>query len=160
VEARSNVGTVSFGTTSVTGCVEAVRVGGAVDATQRPKASLRIPVASLRSGNALYDAELHTRLAVHRYPVVDVELDEAQAVGGARYKVAGRVTLHGVTCTLVGGVTLTLEGNRLEVTGEEVIDIRQFGIELPTVLMLRIYPEVRVRLQLLAHEDERVLEGA
>ena len=35
---------------------------------------------------------------------------------------------------------------RLVVTGDHVFDIRDFDIVSPTVLMLRIYPDVRVRL--------------
>jgi hypothetical protein len=36
---------------------------------------------------------------------------------------------------------------RLVVRGEQVVDIRDFGIASPTVLMLRIYPDVVVGLQ-------------
>ena len=35
---------------------------------------------------------------------------------------------------------------RLIITGEQVFDIRDFAVPSPTVLMLRIYPDVRVRL--------------
>ena len=38
-------------------------------------------------------------------------------------------------------------------TGEEVVDIRDFGIASPTVLMLRIYPDVRVRLHVEAEPE-------
>jgi len=34
------------------------------------------------------------------------------------------------------------------VIGEHVFDIRDFDVATPTVLMLRIYPDVRVELQL------------
>ena len=42
-------------------------------------------------------------------------------------------------------VEVRLDG-RLVITGEQVFDIRDFAIPSPTVLMLRIYPDVRVRL--------------
>ena len=45
---------------------------------------------------------------------------------------------------------------RLVITGEQVFDIRDFAIPSPTVLMLRIYPDVRVRLHAEAElEEER-----
>ena len=38
-------------------------------------------------------------------------------------------------------------------TGDQVFDIRDFGIESPTVLMFRIYPDVTVRLHVEAACD-------
>jgi len=40
------------------------------------------------------------------------------------------------------------------ITGEQVFDIRDFAIPSPTVLMLRIYPDVRVRLHAEAESEE------
>ena len=40
------------------------------------------------------------------------------------------------------------------ITGEQVLDIRDFAIPSPTVLMLRIYPDVRVRLQVEAEPED------
>ena len=37
---------------------------------------------------------------------------------------------------------------KLVIRGEQVVDIRDFGIASPTVLMLRIYPDVVVGLQI------------
>jgi len=154
VEARSNVGAVSFGSTELNGVIEAVRAGDGIDTDSRPCAHLTVPLASLTSGNALYDAELQQRLAVQRFPVVTIELDEARAVGGSHYRVSGRVTLHGVTATLSGGVTLSFpEPDAVLITGEQVVDIRDFEIDLPSVLMLRIYPDVKVSLHLMARES-------
>jgi hypothetical protein len=36
----------------------------------------------------------------------------------------------------------------LHVVGEHVFDIRDFDVAAPTVLMFRIYPDVRLELQL------------
>ena len=43
---------------------------------------------------------------------------------------------------------------RLVVTGEQVFDIRDFDVPSPTVLMLRIYPDVRVHLHVEAELEE------
>lgn len=154
VEARSNVGPVSFGTTQISGLIEVVRSGDQIDTALRPSAKLIVPLASLTSGNALYDAELQKRLAVQRFPDVTIELAEAEAGGGTDYHVTGTVTIHGVTSTLHGGVTLSFpEDDAVLITGEHVIDVRDFDIDVPSVLMLRIYPDVKVSLQLLARES-------
>jgi polyisoprenoid-binding protein YceI len=154
VEARSNVGTVSFGTTQVNGVIEAVRTDDHIDTDTRPCAHLTIPLDALTSGNALYDAELQQRLAVQRYPVVTLELTEAEHLGASDYRASGRVTIHGMTSTLAGGVTLTFpEPDAVLVVGEQVVDIRDFDIELPSVLMLHIYPDVKVSVHLLARRQ-------
>jgi hypothetical protein len=47
----------------------------------------------------------------------------------------------------------------LVVRGEQVIDIRDFGVASPTVLMLRIYPDVAVGLQIEAELGEQGSPG-
>jgi len=45
---------------------------------------------------------------------------------------------------------------KLVVTGEQAFDIRDFGVASPSVLMLRIYPDVKVHLHVEATlEDDR-----
>ena len=64
-----------------------------------------------------------------------------------RYRLAGGLTFHGVTRPVDGTVSVDVASDRrLVVTGEQVFDIRDFDVPSPTVLMLRIYPDVRVRL--------------
>ena len=54
-----------------------------------------------------------------------------------------------------GTVSVELAPNdRLVVTGEQVFDIRDFDVPSPTVLMLRIYPDVRVHLHVEANLEE------
>jgi polyisoprenoid-binding protein YceI len=154
VEARSNVGVVRFGTTALDGTIEAVTDGHHLDTTGTCHARLTVPLSGLTSGNALYDAELQQRLAVQRYPNVLVELAHAAPIGQSDHHVAGRVTLHGVTAELEGDVRITQpDPGTVLVKGDSVIDIREFEISLPSVLMLRIYPEVTVSLHLLARVD-------
>jgi hypothetical protein len=45
---------------------------------------------------------------------------------------------------------------RLVVRGEQVVDIRDFGVASPTVLMLRIYPDVEVGLQVEANLESPI----
>ncbi len=151
VEARSNVGLVSFGTTQIAGDIEAFEVGQSLDTRRECAARLVVPLASLSSGNALYDAELQKRLSARLFPDVVVELVEAAPLSPAEHHVSGRFTLHGVTAVLQGDVRITRPDlESILIRGESVIDIRDFGIPVPSVLMLRIYPDVKVSLQLVA----------
>ena len=64
----------------------------------------------------------------------------------ARYHLEGALTFHGVTRPVHGTVSVeAVADHHLIITGEQVFDIRDFVIPSPTVLMLRIYPDVRVR---------------
>ena len=45
------------------------------------------------------------------------------------------------------------------IRGEQVVDIRDFGLVSPTVLMLRIYPDVVVGLQVEAELEEQGTTG-
>jgi len=155
IEARSTVGPISFGALGITGWVEADVAGGDVAAGQTPAAWAQIPVTGLRSGNRLYDAELLRRIDAPRFPYVVLDLDDCTPVGvGGRFRLRGAATLHGVTRPLEGTVVAHLtDDGALVVSGEQAVDIRDFAIDSPTVLMLRIYPDVTVRLQLEARWD-------
>lgn len=149
VAARSSVGPVSFEAPGVTGWVDAtVRDDGSVDLDSKPAAELEVDVAALRSGNAAYDAELARRIDSRRHPSARVRLDRAAAAGGAnRFELLGDLAFHGVERTVYGTVEVEQPRARvLRVTGEQVIDIRDFGLTSPSILRMRIYPDVRVLL--------------
>jgi PadR family transcriptional regulator, regulatory protein PadR len=155
VDVRSTVGPLSFGALGITGAVEAAVGGGTLVSDVPPSARLHIDVSGLRSGNSLYDVELARRIDARRFPSAVVELGECTAVGpGARYRLRGSVTFHGVTRSCEGTVQVEASANRLIVTGEQTFDMRDFAMASPTVLMLRIYPDIRVRLHVEAELDE------
>lgn len=155
IEARSTVGPISFGALGVTGSVEVDVAAGQIVGGNLPTARVEIPVGELRSGNRLYDAELMRRIDAKKFPCVGLDLADCTALGvGNRFRLGGSATLHGVTRPLEGSVSVTLPDDlTMKVAGEQVFDIRDFGIESPTVLMLRIYPDVTVRMQVEAVWD-------
>ena len=157
IDVRSTVGPLSFGTLGVRGTIHAAFVDGLLRTDIPPLGRLTIDVSGLNSGNRLYDAELLRRIDARRYPAAFVELRECAASGPARYRLAGELTFHGVTRLAEGTVTVdAVSDRRLVITGEQVFDIRDFAIPSPTMLMLRIFPDVRVHLHA---EAERRSEG-
>jgi polyisoprenoid-binding protein YceI len=151
IGARSTVGAIAFGTTSVEGYLEASVRGGAIDLHgDAPAGKLRLELNTLRSGSSLYDAELLRRIDAQKYPATQMELQAAERVGQSdRYQLEGDLTFHGVTRRISGTVAVQIDQDGLlHVTGEHVFDIRDFDVTAPSVLMLRIYPDVRVELQL------------
>jgi DNA-binding PadR family transcriptional regulator/polyisoprenoid-binding protein YceI len=148
IEVRSTVGPLSFGAIGVTGSVRAVVVDGTIRANQSPTGHLEVDLSGLSSGNGLYDAELRRRIDARRFPMATVDLRNCKASGpGALYRMEGDLTFHGVSRPAQGTVRVEVgPDDRLIITGEQVFDIREFAIPSPTVLMLRIYPDVRVRI--------------
>jgi polyisoprenoid-binding protein YceI len=151
VEARSSVGPITFGTMTVSGQIDSALHGGTVDTRLPTAATLAVPVASLRSGNPLYEAEVRSRLDARRFPEITAVLHTITALGPGRFAVTGAVTIQGTSRELSGGLELTLaEDGTALVTGSQTIDMRDFAIDLPTVLMLKIYPDVTVRFRIRA----------
>jgi DNA-binding PadR family transcriptional regulator len=157
INARSSVGPITFGAIGVTGVIEAAVVGRRVCTSPFPTAHLEIEVEQLRSGNSLYDAELLRRIDARRHPIVSLDLRACTPLRSTgRYQLVGEVTFHGVSRPLDGTVSVAMPTDHsLVVRGEQVVDIRDFGVVSPTVLMLRIYPDVVVGLQVEAELEEQ-----
>ncbi len=148
IDARSTVGPISFGTIGVEGSVSAVLVDGVVRTDVAPTGSLTVDVTAFSSGNKLYDAELQRRIDSRRFPTARVELRECEPTQGARYRLRGELTFHGISRIAEGTVCVeSISEDRIVISGEQVFDIRDFAVPSPTMLMLRIFPDVRVRLQ-------------
>ena len=156
IDVRSTVGPLSFGTLGVSGTVHAAVVGGALRTDEPPSGRITIDVSCLNSGNQLYDAELLRRIDARRFPTASVDLRECAPTGpGTRYRLAGELTFHGVTRMAEGTVSIdALSDRHLVIAGEQVFDIRDFALSSPTVLMLRIFPDVRVSLHAEAELEE------
>ena len=158
IDARSTVGPICFGSTGVTGSLHAVMGDGGLSTETAPSGWLSIDMTGLSSGNKLYDAELHRRINSRRYPTAKVELkDCTPSAPGWRYRLRGELTFHGITRRAEGTVRVeAASDDRIVISGEQVFDIRDFALPSPTMLMLRIFPDVRVRLYAEAElsEDE------
>jgi len=115
---------------------------------------LEVPMRSLRSGNPLEDRELQRRVDARRFPSIVGEVRSAAALDGAgRFRVEGDITFHGVTEAVAGEVLITMENDRVVLEGEHVFDVRRFGVTPPRILMLRVNPEVRVSIRVVAEPE-------
>jgi polyisoprenoid-binding protein YceI len=156
IDARSNVGPIRWESTGLRGGFELVEDGlEAVDPRKAQWAELEVSVDSLTSGNSLYDAELMRRIDARTYPTAQIALRHVDPVGtGNRYQLQGELTFHGVTRLLTGTVEIAFPASGVAlVYGEKVIDIRDFDVPSPAVLMLKILPDVRVRMSLEAERE-------
>ena len=153
LEAESSVHPIHASTTDLEGYFEAeLLADGQLDLTVAPSGRLEVFIDSLESGNKLIDRETQRRLNTRRFPSIIAEvLEIRQTADNGRYQAAGNLTFHGETQRLEDSLTVKqLDEHTIEVSGQITFDVRDFGIEPPSLLMLKVYPEIKARLKVVA----------
>ena len=143
IDARSSVHPIHTNTDGLQGFVE---LGPS------PRGELSLPVERLRSGNPLEDRELRRRIDAKRYPTIDGRLTEMHESGEpGRYRVRGDITFRGVTRACEDDMMVEhVDEQTVQLAGSSTFDIREFGMDPPRILMLRVEPEVRVSVLIVA----------
>ena len=144
IDARSSVHPIHTRTSGLEGFVELTFSDGRVDVGATPRGRLSLPVDRLRSGNPLEDRELRRRIDARRFPTID----------GDQYLVGGDLTFRGETRACEAPMTISaLDESTMQLTGQATFDVRDFGMEPPRILMLRVYPEVEVSVEIVAARE-------
>jgi polyisoprenoid-binding protein YceI len=151
IDARSSVHPIHSTTDGLEGFVDLDADGDAV-VGPHPTAQLSFPVNRLSSGNRLEDRELRKRIDARRYPTISGVL--TGVVPGAddgRFLVRGDLTFRAVTRSVEDYMTLTVvDDHTIRLEGESTFDVRDFGMEPPRILILRVEPDVKVRVEIFA----------
>jgi polyisoprenoid-binding protein YceI len=155
IEARSSLHPIHGEGRGLEGSIEAEVIDGRLDLNGVPKISLELPVESLKSGKSIEDAEMMRRIDARRYPTIRGEVVEIKESSTGRYHVRGDLTFHGVTKTVEGEVSIVMpDGDGTIVfEGEQTFDIRDFGVTPPKILMLKVHPDVKVRVRVVAQQE-------
>jgi polyisoprenoid-binding protein YceI len=137
-------------TRGITGWFEAsARDDGSLDLEQPPVGELQLAVEKLTSGNQLYDHELRRRIDARRFPTIQGRVTRISADGAhPHYSVAGDIVFHGKTRSFEHEMDIVLGEDEVSLTGDYVFDLREFGMKPPSMLMIRVYPEITVRVEL------------
>ena len=153
IDARSNVHPIHSSTDGLEGSVE-LQIGsdGRVELESPPAAHLSLAVARLSSGNGFEDRELHKRIDARRFPTIEGVLHEIRpSTPDSSYRVSGDVVFRGVTHRHEDRMTIdTVDDHTIRLQGRSRFDIRAFGMEPPKILMLKVEPEVEVRVEIIA----------
>ena len=147
----TSLGPVTFGANGLEGFIDVALQDGRIDADGSATAHVELLVNRLTSGNSAYDGELHRQINVRRFPTVYLDLHAVAPVDGesSTFQVSGEVTLRGVSVAAQGVVAVDRpEPGLLVVSGEDTLDISDFGIPPPGLFLIKIDPEVKVRLHL------------
>ena len=155
-EVRSSVHPIHGRATDVSGVVEAAFDGDGKPLLEEPHGGwVEIPVEAIRSGNRLTDLEMQRRADVGRYPTIRFEVTRAWPVNGTdRYRAAVSVTAHGRTQAFEEDFRLQRNGGRVILDGQHTFDMRDFGVNPPRILTLRVEPQVKVSVRLVVEEED------
>lgn len=156
IDARSSVHPIHSTTDGLEGYIDlGTGPDGEIDLAATPAGKLSLPVARLRSGNRLEDRELQKRIDARRFPTIDGLLTEmTRADRNGRYRVAGDLAFRGVVRRYEDDMTVAVvDGRTLRLAGGHTFDVRDFGMEPPRILMLRVEPDVTVRVDIVAERE-------
>jgi polyisoprenoid-binding protein YceI len=151
VNARSSLHPINTETRGLQGWIEAAwQADGTLDLAEPVRGRLELSADRLSSGNQLYDRELKRRIDARRYPLIEGEIVSVTETGTATsFLVTGDLSFHGKKRRFAHEMTITSpDEDSIELKGEYVFDIREFDMKPPSMLMLKVYPEVAVRVEL------------
>ncbi len=157
IDASSSVHPINSHAQGLSGWVEVERgADGGVDPAAAASARLEFPVDQLRSGNPLEDRELKRRIDAKHFPTIVGELETlAPGEEEGSFVVTGALTFMGNTKRYEHDMTWTFDDDgTLRLQGAAEFDVRDFGMEPPKILMLKVHPEVDVRIDVFAVPDE------
>lgn len=132
---------------------------GQLDLAAPIAGEIEILVDTLNSGNTLIDREMRNRLNTRRFPQVVAKLIEIRNKSGpGRYRTIGDLTFHGVTKRLEDELMIQqIDERTLEIQGEINLDVRDFNVEQPKLLALKVNPDFKAKLRFVVertnHDD-------
>ena len=156
IEASSSLHPIHTRTLGLEGFLDVDVHDGAIDGVDGASGELSLRVDRLSSGNRLEDRELQRRIDSRRFPTIDGQMTRLQPIGSdGRYRVTGDLTFRGVTRRCEDEVTITsIDDRMIRLEGESAFDIRDFGMEPPRIFMLRVHPDVKVRIEVVAEKED------
>jgi hypothetical protein len=152
-EAKSSLQVITGRADEFGGYVEAAwDEDGALLCDPAPAMHLEVPVSRLRSGSTVKDQEVWRLIDVERSPTIFADLRSIEPLYGPLiYQASGDVTLAGSTKRYAGQLLVAKEeSDCVSVRGDLELDIRDYGLDPPRALFVRIEPVIVVHLSLVA----------
>ena len=152
ISGRSSLHAINNESDSLSGSIEIeVTADGRLDPTGA-LASVEFPVTKLQSSNPLEQRELRRRIDAKRFPVIRGDVESVVATDEAGvYAITGTVSFRGVARRHSDTMTIELDvDGSLRLAGRSTFDIRDYGMEPPKMLMLKVEPTVQVRVEIVA----------
>ncbi len=152
-ELDSNAHPVEVKAAGIYGYIEASFNGdGQLDPAASHRAQLAFWVEDLNSGNELRDIEMLRRMNARGHPSIEWRVKKVSTLNGGRCRASGDVTVHGRTRSFDGDFKMSVAPGLLVVEGEQVFDMRDFGIDPPKFFWLWIEPRLKVGVRVVAKQ--------
>jgi polyisoprenoid-binding protein YceI len=155
IEARSNLHPIHTEASGLEGWLDLAIDDGRINVDQTLLGHLEFPVANLKSGNGFEDRELQRRIEARRYPTIVGDLKAMKETNEPMtYVVSGDLTFRGVTRPYEDEMNVEVAGDStVNLSGRSTFDIRDFGMQPPRILMLKVMPDVAVRVEIVAEKE-------
>ncbi len=125
---------------------------------QGAKIVVRVPLKNLSTGISMRDDHMKNKyLQVGTYPNAELTVDRSAlhlptGDGNASGDASGTMAIHGKTKNVNFHYTVAKSGSTLHVGGTTKVDIRDYGIDVPSYLGVTVKPDVDIEVQFNATE--------
>ena len=111
-------------------------------------ATLTVPVADFECPDETMTEHLMDAMKPAEFAEITFELDSYESSGGGA-TASGALTIQGVRMPLSFPLSLTPSGAGVAIAGEVGLDMTEYGVEPPVVLLglLRVRPEIRIQFE-------------
>ena len=149
IDGSSSVHPISAEAKGLTGWVDVALSGDVLPEVPDLGGEVRIEVERLRSGNPLVDRETRRRIDARRFPEIVGTVRSAERSDDRTLAVEGEIAFRGEVESVDGELHLETEGDgRLTIEGTATFDVRTWGLKPPRVGLLRVHPDIEVRIHL------------
>ena len=125
---------------------------------QGAKIVIKVPLRNLATGIALRDDHMRNKyLQIGSYPNAELSVDRAairlpNGDGTSSGDATGTMAIHGKTKNVSFHYNVARTGGALHVGGTTKLDIRDYGIDIPSYLGVTVKPDIDVEVQFTATE--------
>jgi polyisoprenoid-binding protein YceI len=117
-------------------------------------AELTLPVEAIKSGNGIQDREMRRRFDAGRYPAITARVTKGEALEGeGHYRAIAQLSMHGQTREITGEIQLHVDGTTMTIDGQQVINVKDFGIDPPRLIILKVEPDVDLTVHIVAERQ-------
>lgn len=118
-------------------------------------AALTLPIASISSGIGLQDRLMRQRFDAQRYPNITARVVKGEVidVDQGRYRATATLTMHGQTREVQGEVRLQFNNGTLTADAPTTLNMQDFGIDPPRLIVLKVEPEIDVSAHIVAAQE-------
>jgi polyisoprenoid-binding protein YceI len=111
-------------------------------------ATLTVPVADFECPDETMTEHLMDAMKPAEFSEITFQLDSYEASGGSA-TASGALTIQGVSMPVSFPISLTPSGAGVAIAGEVGLDMTEYGVEPPVVLLglLRVGPEIRIQFE-------------